>query len=174
MLMAASAAQMYDDNHYLKFLIANGGDVNAVSKAENTMVRTPLIAASQYKLENVKLLIAAGANPNYTYRYNDKDSTITSALSAAALMDNIDVVNYLIFEQGIDYNTLTKPSFKKGGEPWTIANSLRHMVFPLGSEKYQQKMKLVNYLKEHGIDYWKTAIPKIYYKNYDSTYLSKY
>ena len=151
MIEAAGNAQVGDDNRYLKYLIANGGDVNAVSKAENVMNRTPLIAASRYKLENVKLLVEAGANPNYIYRYNDKDNTIESGLHVALRSNRIDIVNYLIFEQGVDYNIITKPPFRKGGAPTTIATYLRGLNFSQGSDKYQQKMKLVNYLKEKGV-----------------------
>ena len=126
---------------------------NKASKAENVMDRTPLMAASRYKLENVKLLVEAGANPNYIYRYNSKYGTIESALHVALSSHRIDIVNYLIFEQGVDYNIITRPPFQKGGEPSTIANYLRDMYFPQGSVEYQQKMKLVNYLKEKGFNF---------------------
>jgi hypothetical protein len=172
MLLAANVTQRYDDNRYLKYLIGNGGDVNAKTKALKQYDKTPLIAAAHYKLENVKLLIEAGADPHYVY-YGDKGYK-DSALHTALQNSKIDIVNYLIFEQGVDYNIIYEPPFKKGMEAWTIARSLRNMLFPLDSEEYKQKMKLVNYLKEQGIDYWKTKIPKVYYSNYDSAYLSKY
>jgi hypothetical protein len=152
MLEAAGNTGVGNDNRYLKYLIANGGDVNAVSKAENTVDRTPFMAATNsYKLENVKLLVEAGANPHYIYRYNDKDNTIESALHIALRNHDIDIVNYLIFEQGMDYNIITRPPFRKGGKPTTIATYLRGLNFPQGSEKYQQKVKLINYLKEKGV-----------------------
>jgi hypothetical protein len=172
MLLAANVTQRYDDNHYLKYLTGNGGDVNAKTKALKQYDKTPLIAAARYKLENVKLLVEAGTDPHYVY-YGDKGYK-DSALHTALQNSKIDIVNYLIFEQGVDYNTIYEPPFKKGMEAWTIARSLRNMLFPLDSEEYKQKMKLVNYLKEQGIDYWKTKIPKVYYSNYDSAYLSKY
>jgi len=150
MLKAAAATQLYDDNRYLKYLISNGGDVNAVSKAKNSMDRTPLIAASHYKFENVKLLIEAGADPHYAYSYNDSFNTKQSVLGVALGDRHIDIVNYLIFEQGVDYNIVIK-SYGKGIKPRTIVTYLDEMNFPQGSEKYQQKMKLVNYLKERGV-----------------------
>lgn len=152
MLEAAGNAQVGDDNRYLKYLIKNGGDVNAVSKAKNTMNRTPLIAASHYKLENVKLLIEAGADPLYYYNYNDAFNTKQSALEVALGDRHIDIVNYLIFEQGVDYNIVLK-SYGKGIKPRTIVTYLNEMDFPVGSENYQQKMKLVKYLKEKGVNF---------------------
>jgi len=174
-LLAANVAQRFDDNSYLKYLIENGGDVNAVSKLKKNHDRTPLIAAAAYQLKNVKLLVEAGADPHYIHYYNKELARFKqSALHRAVLHRRIDIVNYLIFEKGVDYCILEEAPKGKRKTPWTIANQIRSMVFPLESEEYKQKMKLVKYLKERGLDYWKTPIPKIYYSNYDSVYLSKY
>eukprot|EP01029_Cantina_marsupialis_P005669 TRINITY_DN1618_c0_g1_i1.p2 TRINITY_DN1618_c0_g1~~TRINITY_DN1618_c0_g1_i1.p2 ORF type:complete len:306 (+),score=30.59 TRINITY_DN1618_c0_g1_i1:5649-6566(+) len=172
--LATEVAQGFDDNNFLKYLIKHGGDVNAVSHCKEKYDITPLIIASDYKLENVKMLIEAGADPHYVYYYKGNGGYKQSALHAAVLNNRIDIVNYLIFEQGVDYCILEAPPTKERKTPWTIVNRLRSMVFPLDSKEYQQKMKLVAYLKERGLDYWKTPIPRVYYQNYDSIFLSKY
>ena len=59
---------------------------------------------------------------------------------------------------------------------YEILYDLREMFFELNSKKYQEKMKLVAYLKTQGLDYWKTPIQERFRNNpnYTKEYLSKY
>ncbi len=36
------------------------------------------------------------------------------------------------------------------------------------------KMKIVDYLKDNGMDYWETEIPDCYYEIYTKEYLEQY
>jgi len=157
----------------LKYIIKKGGNVNLYSK--KAQVRTPLIVAVNSNFENVKELIKAGADPNFI----DKSaaSPFESALSASLLNRNLEITNYLIFDQKVDFKTLKFPGTSKfhPGE-YEILYNLRDMFFKLNSKEYQEKMKLVAYLKTQGLDYWKTPIPDNIKNNPNFTkeYLSKY
>lgn len=157
----------------LKYIIKKGGNVNLYSK--KAQIKTPLIVAVNSNFENVKELIKAGADPHFI----DKSavSPFESALSASLLNRNLEMANYLIFDQKVDFRTLKYPSTSKfhPGE-YVILHNLREMFFKLDSKEYQEKMKLVAYLKTQGLDYWKTPIQERYIKNpnYTKEYLSKY
>ena len=145
----------------LKHMIKKGANVNLYS---NRAFSTPLIEASKYgRILNVRLLIEAGANPNFIDKSSDFGpyrSPFRSALSAALSCKQIEVVNFLIFDQNVDFRRLKFSEESKfyPGE-YEILHSLREMIFDLNSKEYREKMKLVKYLKTQGLDYWKTPIP---------------
>ncbi|MBD0724320.1 hypothetical protein B6A10_03920 [Flavobacterium sp. L1I52] len=162
----------------LKYMIKKGANVNLYSKRAYT---TPLIEASKYgRLVNVKLLVEADANPNFiddSADFGPYRSPFRSALSAALSYHQIEVVNYLIFDQKVDFRTLkfSEDSKFHPGE-YQILYDLREMFFKVNSKRYQEKMKLVAYLKTQGLDYWKTPIEERFRSNpnYTPEYLSKY
>jgi len=162
----------------LKYMIKKGANVNLYS---DKTFNTPLMEASRSgDLMNVKILIKAGANPYFykeLYQENIDYMTYLSPLNTALTYGHIDVVNYLIFEQKVDFKTLKYRETSKfhPGE-YQILHYLRDMPFELKSRKYREKMKLVAYLKTQGLDYWKTPIPENISSNPDFTqeYLSKY
>jgi len=171
-----NAADKAETSDYVKLLLKHGGNPNAIADVDQPQrIRTPLIAAASNRLESVKLLIEAGADPNYIHRSkrgNIGGENIQSALIAAFDGEKIDVVNYLINNIGVDYNYVFNTTLE--GKPLTILTYLRDMPYPLDSEGYKIKMEVVQYLKEKGLDYWKEPIPERYYKNYDKEYLEKY
>ena len=163
-------------------MIKNGANVNLYSK--NAQLSTPLINASRAgNLEYVKVLIEAGTNPHFIDEvdsYSRKTgyrSPFRSPLSTALSYHHIEVVNYFIFNQKVDFRTLTHSMDSKfhPGE-YEILYNLREMLFDLNSKEYREKMKLVAYLKTQGLDYWKTPIPDNIKNNPNFTqeYLSKY
>jgi len=159
----------------LKYLISKGANVNLVNSKPNTLDRTPLIVAAGSNLENTKVLIKAGANPNFVYKSSPNDQYPESALISALQTKRIEIVNYLVFEAKVDYKTLRnseKTKYNPGG--FQILGYLRTMIFPLNSEKHQQKMKLVKYLSGQGLDYFNTPIPDYLKKGKTKEYLAKY
>ncbi len=158
----------------LKYMIKKGADVNLHSpKASLT---TPLIEAANSNFENVKVLIEAGANPHFI----DKSAArpFQSALSAALVNRRMKIINYLIFDQKVDFRTLKHPITSKfhPGE-YQILYNLRDLPFELNTKEYQEKMRLVAYLKTQGLDYWNTPIPEYIKTNPhygNKEYLSKY
>jgi len=154
-------------------MIKKGANVNLFSNKSETS--TPLIRASQSgNLENVKILIEAGANPHFI---NESTWIPFNSPLNAALQGHIDVVNYLIFDQKVDFK-ISKYSMDSKFHPgeYVILHNLREMFFKLDSKEYKEKMKLVAYLKTQGLDYWKTPIQERYKNNpnYTPEYLSKY
>jgi uncharacterized protein len=164
-----------DTSEYLKLVLQYKGDVNVIADIdEPQIIRTPLIAASARSLESVKLLIEAGADPNYVHRMDEGilSESIQSALVSACEVGRIDIVNYLLIDVGVkfDYHFYTTIENKQLG----ILYELRQMIFPLDSREYQTKMEVVKFLKTKGLDYWSEPIPELYKKQYDRSYLEKY
>lgn len=161
------AADKFETSKYIKLLLDHGAKVNSVAKNDSTsMLPTPLISAAFHRLESVKLLVDAGADINYTAR------NYRCALLAALHFEKIDIVRYLLIDKGATFN---RPFGRTiDGKDIMITDLLRDWVYPLDSEKYRMKMEIVNYLKERGMDYWKTPVPEQYYKHYSKEYLSKY
>lgn len=160
----------------LKHMIKKGANVNLAGGQGET----PLTRASRSgSLTNVKILINAGANPHFFQEMTDQGRHLvyTSALKTALTYGHINVVNYLIFDQKVDFRIYKYPDWSKfhPGE-YEILHDLRDMPFKLNSKEYQEKMKMVAYLKTQGLDYWKTPIRQTYLENsnYTKEYLSKY
>ena len=104
-------------------MIKKGANVNLFSNKSETS--TPLIRASQSgNLENVKILIEAGANPHFINESTWISSN--SALNVALERSHIDIVNYLIFEQKVDFKIAKYPLDSKfhPGE-YVILHNLR-------------------------------------------------
>lgn len=162
----------------LKLMIKKGANVNLYSERA---FLTPLVRASRSgDLVNVKMLVKAGANPNFykeLYQENINYTSYLSPLETALMYKQINIVNYLIFEQKVEFRTLKYSNDSKfhPGE-YRILHKLRDMPFELNSQDYRDKMKLVAYLKTQGLDYWKTPIPETISTNsyYTKEYLSKY
>jgi ankyrin repeat protein len=159
----------------LKGMIKKGADVNLYSK-NGIFGSTPLINAARCgNLKYFKIFIEAGANPHFI----DKNACYfdRSALGTALAYKHINIVNYLIFEKKVDFRVFKYPMSSKfhPGE-YEILHNLREMFFKLNSRDYQEKMKLVSYLKTQGLDYWKTPIAERFKNNpnYTKEYLSKY
>ena len=162
------ACSKYETSEYAKLLLKYGGKPNDIAKAERPQIlRTPLQAAA-VRFETFKLLIESGADPSYIHPYYEH----RSALEAASLSDNLDVITYLIYNVGVDYKRAFGTT--QNGDRINILTYLRTLTYPLDSEDYKKKMKLVAFLKKNGMDYWEESIPMQFYQNYDSVYLSKY
>ena len=58
---------------------------------------------------------------------------------------------------GADY---TKPYSISGYNQITLVRDLRERMYELDSDEHKQKMEIVNYLREKGIDYKKVPIPE--------------
>jgi ankyrin repeat protein len=166
------AADNNNTADYVKLLLKHGGDPNAIAKpkpgaVENVQqLKTPLIAAAGSNLESVKRLVEAGADINYS------NEQYQSALYEAYTFNRIDVIRYLIIEKGTDFKRPLMQTIK--GESLYLTDLLRNMTFKLESDSYKVKMEVVEYLKERGMNYWETPIPKRYYDLYPKEYLEKY
>lgn len=148
----------------LDLLMRYGGDPNSMqtgvrrNNAGNyvTADNFALAKAASNSLEKVKILVNNGADVNKTH-----PGTNTSALVTAMIKDEMAIAEYLLVK-GADYTQ----KFHFGGYigndihlDTDILYLLRLQSFELDSEKYASKMRIVKFLRNKGLDYWKTPIP---------------
>lgn len=146
------ASTKLDNTSYLKILIENGASINQVCRIDNSFYTTALMEAAKFKLENVKILIDAGAEINFRDTHNYQTS-----LSAALISDRIEIVEYLLYK-GANYKD---PLAKWDGKYISISNFLRDLKFELDSKEYKVKMRVVDFLNKNGIDYWQEPISRV-------------
>lgn len=161
------------DPKYLKLLLNNKGNPNAVETAptkEGDQARnTPLNKAISYidpnSLEKVKLLVEAGANVNYS---NEGPVAYTFLpLADAITVRKMDIVLYLL-EKGADYRGVIYTRID--GERIYILEALRQCLIDLDSEQYENKLKVITFLKEKGLHYSKEPIPDYVLKDIKKKY----
>jgi len=164
-VVAASAKKETSD--YLLMVLKYGGDPNnEVNRRETVENPTPLIAASRALLENVKILVKAGANVHH------RNKKMQSPLKAAVLASKVDIAHFLIFDCHVD---VTLPMSRDiDGDPIYITPFLRYWIFPLDSPEYALKLEIIEFLRKKGLDYAKTEIPKELAELYPKEYLDKY
>ena len=148
----------------LALLLKYGGDPNSTAcgvKEDGLGDIVPmrdfaLSAAVFSSFEKVKLLVDAGANINYA------TSTENCAIENCMIHGRMDIMLYLL-QKGADYRRkFTEIDIDKPDYPTfevDILYKLRKCVYPIGSKAYKEKMKVVNFLKRKGLDYWKSPIP---------------
>ena len=181
MIFAAGIQHKNDDNtKFLKLMLSHGGNPNdvevGVRKEGNSTRKTPLLTACDdviqdvTPIEKVKLLVEAGADINYKNEFG--------ATPLKEALPHYDVVLFFL-QKGADY---TVPLFKNlQGKEFNLVESMRYDAFPLDSKKYMDKMKVVEFLEQKGIEYRKLPIPKKVmedakrdYPNNWQEYLDKY
>ena len=152
-----------DNPHVLKLLLQYGGnpsDVEIGGWRTQGAQETPLIKASMYSLEKVKLLVEAGADVNYT-------NTLGSPLGYALLFEKMDIVLYLL-EHGADF--ISPVRFGLEQEPRYICEELQLCVVPKGSKSYKDKMKIKSFLMERGVDCQNTPITDFFLQKIQRLY----
>ena len=131
------AAGLKYSSVFLVLLLKYGGNVKVPANAN----RTPLEVASRTGLENVKILIDAGADVNYV------DTIKGTALMSACFSNNLDIVYYLISECGADYR---RPFFAVVGHPPTyMIEILKDTYIDKNTDKYRMRQKIIDYINEH-------------------------
>jgi ankyrin repeat protein len=154
------------DPKYLKLLLAYKGDPNSIenvfsgpkkriNSGRNSALTKAVLPSVMVKknLENVKLLVEAGADINYT-----KKGIIQTALAEALIQGQMDVALYLM-EKGADYTKAITPTAIEGADV-TVLQILRKSIIDLDSEQYKKKMEVITFLKSRGLDYYKEPIPE--------------
>lgn len=165
----------------LKLLLSHGANPNDEEvgrrREGNSTRLTPLLVACgnsdklSNTLERVKLLVAAGAIVNYRNEFG------ITPLSVTLPQENLDIAFYLL-QNGADY---TKPISHIEGKDYYLSDELRFILVDVDSKKFEEKQKIITFLKEHEVNYRATKIPdyaidyakKQYPKNW-KIYLEKY
>lgn len=132
---------------------ANVNDVEVGERKQGDRTRyTPLMASAAGRFDKVKLLIAKGANVNYVNEFG------STALSQTVMLGYYDITLYLL-EQGADHTRRIFHRPVPTERDMYLVDVLRENFFELGSRKYKQKMKIVDFLMSKGVDYRSSPIP---------------
>jgi ankyrin repeat protein len=176
-LIEACSFDQYDPR-YAETLVENGANVNDVEtgarRKGNSTRFSPLMAASREgKLDLVKMLVKKGVDINYQNEFKQ------TALSECVMVDKLNTALFLL-QNGADYKQSIFYRPDENREMYLV-DVLREDLFDVDTEEYKDKMKVVEYLKEKGIDYRATPIPEFIKKkareNYPGSwqqYLEKY
>jgi ankyrin repeat protein len=138
---AVSYAAMHEDIWYLKTVLEHGGDPNLENKIRSFTPICYSITSSDVakpRLEQVKLLIRAGANLNWQDRNGE------TPLSVAADANRYDMV-YLMLEAGAD------PTIKSTWDT-TIVTEINTIQTDPNSDLYRWRAKVIALLKAKEID----------------------
>lgn len=155
----------------LKMLLEYGGNPNSVECGVQRDNHDNWVPARHFALfeavdaegdyEKVRILVEAGADVNM-----QTEDTGEGAMYIALALDRMDVLLYLL-EHGADYNRKfertdiisSKDSVSYKSFYVNILYELRRKAYPLDSKKHKEKLKVIEFLKERGMDYWKSPIP---------------
>lgn len=158
-----AAKYLAPSNKILKLLLKFGGNPNSTEcgrKQDNLGNWVPArnIALSEAvftDFEKVRILVEAGANVNL------QTETDEGAVHSALVCKRMDVLLFLL-EKGADYNMKYERFNPDSPNPTyyvDILHELRLCVFPLNSKEHKDKLKVIGFLKERGMDYWGSPIP---------------
>ena len=152
-----------DNTNFLKLLLQFKGNPNFVEigpRREGNSTRNSVLISSvqinevQSSLPMVKMLVEAGADINYKNEFGQ------TALNQAIILDVFDVAFYLL-QKGADYNNVIvdRSGISKDGKKMYLIEILREFTPELNSKKHKEKLAIIEFLKQKGIDYKKVAIP---------------
>lgn len=155
----------------LKMLLEYGGDPNSVECGVQQDNFGNWVPARHFALfaavgmdgdyEKVRMLVEAGADVNM-----QSEDTGAGAMERALVFDRMDVLLYLL-EHGADYNRkferieVISSQDSASYKPFyvNILYELRLRAYPLNSKKHKEKLKVIDFLKKRGMDYWKSPVP---------------
>ena len=153
----------------LKLLLEYGGNPNSVERGRKvygeglwTETRCTALGAAigvgccgKYDFEKVRILVEAGADVNL----RTVDFPV-GVIESALVLDRMDIALYLL-KHGADYKWRLEESDGEGNPYYEdILYRLRQSVFRLDSQQYKDKLKVIKFLKDRGLDYWKSPIPE--------------
>lgn len=154
----------------LKLLLEYGGNPNSTECGRNydiegdwtiargTALGKAIHLSNYYEKDNfdkVRILVGAGADVNLR-----TDDSPVGVIERALVLDRMDIVLYLL-KHGADYKWRLE-EYDGEGNPYyeDILYKLRQSVFRLDSQQYKDKLKVIKFLKDRGLDYWKSPIPE--------------
>lgn len=164
MIEAAQVSNITGDNtKFLELLLQFKGNPNFVEvgprRKGNSTRNSVLISAVeinevQSSLPMVKLLVEAGADVNYKNEFGQ------TALKQAIILDVYDVALYLL-QKGADHNEeiVDRGKYSTDGKKIYLVDMLREFIPELNSKKHKEKLAIIEFLKQKGIDYNAVTIP---------------
>jgi ankyrin repeat protein len=152
---------------FMKALVEHGANINEEQKgfsysgdSKIPANYTPLIIAckdvftSSKPFLKVKFLVETGAKVSL----DDSLNSVT-ALGSSITFDHDDIALYLLLH-GAKTNCTSILLYEGKMTKYSIIDELKVQTFDIGTEEYKSKMKVVEFLKTKGIDYFKYPIPK--------------
>ena len=125
-----------DAPEFLKLALEHGGNPDLVDPyGKRTLI---LESVEHGRMENVKLLIVAGANLNF------QDGTGTTPLHGAAYQNYYDII-YVLLQAGADYRI-------KNTWDNTFVWTLEHNNIDPKSEGYKWRAKVIEFLRTRGVE----------------------
>jgi len=157
----------------LELVLKYGGDPNSFQAFQMyngkliTFEKHAISFAASDNLEKIKILLKYGADINPQFG-------ITPVNIASVL--NVENLLYLLEHGANPYERFPIMDYSQNPEKGdsigykTIADRLRSFIFPLNSKEYQTKLKVIDFLKDKGLDYNKTEIPNKTLKKIQNRY----
>ena len=149
----------------LQLLLDYGGNPNSIECGKQKDNLGNWIPARDFALnaavftgfEKVKILVEAGADVNL-----QTETTAPGAIYATIQHRRMDILLYLL-EHGADY----RRKFERidWGNPEhrsfyvDILYELRFCIYPLDSKEHKDKLKVIDFLRKRGLNYWKSPLP---------------
>lgn len=161
-----------DRNSFIPLLLIYGAnknincDINDSTHPESAIISTARYDGNLFALKELEK--QGGKLDLLCFKHN-------TLLFTALLYMNISIVNYLVIEKKVDIsnfgiNHKDRPEFNN------ILFFLRKMHFRLDTKEYKEKMIIVKYLQNQGLNYWDEPIPRNIQHMYRNNpeYLDKY
>ncbi|NLY75355.1 MAG: ankyrin repeat domain-containing protein [Firmicutes bacterium] len=180
------------DPKFVKLLLKYGADPNKPyagfnipeSKSLTEPGTSPLMQSIGCGIEKMKALVEAGADINYkTKSGNTAAITALNAGGPNATLEALQYAYYLIVEKKakvIDHY-YGRLSYSDPTRKFYPVDLLRYWIYPLDSEEYKIKLKIIEEFARQGVNYWETEINnrtlEIIKKRYPDTweeYIKKY
>ena len=149
----------------LQLLLDYGGNPNSIECGRQKDNFGNWIPARDFALneavftgfEKVKILVEAGADVNLQTEF-----TVPGAMHAAIIYSRMDVLLYLL-EHGADYRRKFERIDWDNPEHRSfyvdILYELRFCIYPLDSKEHKDKLKVIDFLRKRGLNYWKSPLP---------------
>ena len=150
--------------YILSLLLEYGGNPNSFCKGYEIRPfgkkvpfrKSALDFAAEDDVEKVKILLNAGADINRRVQGRN----FPSALKGALIFNMKTTL--ILLENGADYNcNFAYPSDCKDDCFHSILYELRFFQPEIGSQEFEDKQKVIKFLKSKGLDYYESEIPQI-------------
>lgn len=157
---------------YLSSLLKHGANVNAATEHKSITEEGAFFVTSPYSI----LVDALSANKSTDSAEFKKTMTIffdyninlnmydcekymfNQPTSIIISKKRYDILLFLLMN-GLDYNEFVY--FNSDNKKVTLLQALRLSVLPLGTEQYNYKMKVVDFLNKKGFNYFNEPIPSV-------------
>lgn len=166
-----ACSSLYPSDKILKLLLDYGGNPNSVTKGVNKngsyifpFHKTALEFASENgNTDKIKILLKYGADINFVPNRDYDSDPLQEALSTRKMNAAL-----CLLENGAKFDKEYINPFSKEKE--TILFILRKIDLPLDSKEYKFKLKIIDFLKEKGLDYYNEPIPDFMIKKIKRLY----